>query len=319
VPIDEALWYRRFGPPVEALTLETAELGPRRPGTVRVRMIAAPINPSDLVPITGAYAHRVQPPRVAGYEGVGRVVEADAAFARLAGRRVLPLRGPGTWRRYADCDPAWLVEVPDDVETTVAARAYINPLAAFLMLRSWPVDGRRVLLTGGGSSCARLLGRWAIEAGAREVVAVHRSDAHAASLAGLGLVPLSMANPGAIAAAASGADLAFDAVGGALAESLLAALPRRSDFVSYGLLSGEPFRPPPAGPNVRRFHLRDRLADVEPSEWQGWFRDLWPKLRRTPTPEARLYPLADWRQALAAFDQPGRRFKPMLAMNDTQE
>ncbi|APW63403.1 hypothetical protein BSF38_04970 [Paludisphaera borealis] len=315
---DEALWYRRFGPPIDALTLEAAELGARPPGTVRVRMITAPINPSDLIPITGAYGHRVRPPQVAGYEGVGQVVEADHVSAHLVGRRALPLRGPGTWRRYVDCDPSWLVEVPDDLETSVAARAYINPLAALRMLETWPVEGRRVVLTAGGSSCARLLGRWALEAGAREVVVVCRSVSHAASLAELGLIPLSMAEPHAIAAAASRADVAFDAVGGPLAEALLAVMPRTSDFVSYGLLSGESFQPIPTGPKLQRFHLRDRLGTVKPLEWQGWFRKLWPMLRRASLPEARSYPLSDWRQAITAFDEPGRRFKPMLALDDAR-
>ena len=53
MPIDEALWYRSFGPPIEVLNLEALEVDFRPPGAVRVRMIAAPINPSDLIPITG--------------------------------------------------------------------------------------------------------------------------------------------------------------------------------------------------------------------------------------------------------------------------
>ncbi|MCM2294253.1 hypothetical protein NAC44_18150 [Allorhizobium sp. BGMRC 0089] len=37
---------------------------------MRVRMLASGINPSDLIPITGAYGHRITPPMMAGYEGV---------------------------------------------------------------------------------------------------------------------------------------------------------------------------------------------------------------------------------------------------------
>lgn len=314
VRIDQALWYRRFGSPLEALTLETSEPGPRPPGTVRVRMLSAPINPSDLIPITGAYGHGVRPPRVAGYEGVGRVVEVDQPRARLLGRRVLPLRGPGTWRRYVDCDPTWLVEVPDGVPDATAARAYINPLAALLMLQGWPVEGRSVLLTAGGSSCARLLGRWALEAGAREVVAVCRSGIHSSSLKELGILPLSMAEPGGIAAIASRTDVAFDAVGGALAGALLAAIPRDSHFVCHGLLSGESIPATSYGPLPQRFHLRDRLEKAEPTEWQRWFHMLWPKLERAPLPEPRPFPLADRHRAITAFDEPGRSFKPMLAL-----
>lgn len=153
---NRALWFRSFGRPADVLSLETARLPTRPAGSLRVRLSAAPINPSDLIPITGAYRHRVFPPLVAGYEGLGTVMDADDAHRALIGRRVLPLRGPGTWQRYVDGDPRWAVAVPDDVDDALAARGYINPLAAHLMLKRWPASGRRVLLTAAGSSCANL-------------------------------------------------------------------------------------------------------------------------------------------------------------------
>jgi NADPH:quinone reductase-like Zn-dependent oxidoreductase len=64
---NEAFRYRRFGRPTEVLTLESAELAAPEPGVPRVRMTAAPINSSDLIPIGGAYRQRVNPPQVAGF------------------------------------------------------------------------------------------------------------------------------------------------------------------------------------------------------------------------------------------------------------
>lgn len=308
--LNDALWYRRFGQPAEVLTLEAAELAGLAPGAVRVRMAAAPLNPSDLIPITGAYSHRVQPPLVAGYEGVGTVVAAEGPAAAMIGRRVLPLRGAGTWQRHVDCDPAWMVPVPGAVETGLAARGYINPLAAMLMLRAWPAQGRRVLVTAAGSSCANLLAQWALAAGAREVVGVYRSPQHRERLIELGVAPLSMA--GDIEAAAARADLVFDAVGGVLATRVLGAMAAEGAFVSYGLLSGQGFARCSAGPAPQRFHLRDRFEGLEPAIWQGWFEDLWPLLRRASMPQATYFPLSAWREALAAFETPGRQAKPML-------
>ena len=89
---NHALIYRAFGDPLEALRLEADDLATLAPGAIRVEMALAPVNPSDLIPVTGAYSHLITPPMIAGYEGVGRVVEADNAA--LIGRRVLPLRGP---------------------------------------------------------------------------------------------------------------------------------------------------------------------------------------------------------------------------------
>jgi NADPH:quinone reductase-like Zn-dependent oxidoreductase len=308
--MERALWFRRFGPPAEVLTLESAPLPSRPSGRARVRMIAAAINPSDLIPITGAYRHRVVPPRVAGYEGCGVVAEADDPA--LVGRRVLPLRGDGTWRTAVDADPSLLVMVPDAVPDHIAARAYINPLAALLMLEAHPVAGRRVLLTAGGSSCARMLGAWALAAGASEVVAVHRSTVHRAALAEIGTTPVGQDEP-ALIRHASRCDLVFDAVGGPLADAILAALPRSADFVSYGLLSGMPYRPVVGGPTLLRLHLRDRLEGAGHDIWRGWFDRLWPRLRSADfLPDTRPFPLHDWRAAIAESGRPGRTYKPML-------
>ena len=308
--LTSALWYRRFGPPAEVLRLESAPAPALAAGRVRVRMTAAPINPSDLIPITGAYRHRVQPPRVAGYEGCGVVVQAeDPAWL---GRRVLPLRGEGTWQTHVDAEVDLLIPVPDDVPDDVAARAYINPLAALLMLQEHPVAGRGVLLTAAGSTCARLFGAWALAAGAREVVAVHRSPIHARELEDLGMTPV-LQESTRLAASAGRCEVAFDAVGGPVADAVLSALPRSAAFVSYGLLSGVGFRPLIGGPTLHRFHLRDRLAEASPATWQAWFDLLWPRLARASLPRARTFPLREWREALSAFDEPGRPYKPMLA------
>jgi len=307
-----ALWYRAFGRPADVLALETGRLDAPADGVVRIRMKAAPVNPSDLVPITGAYRHRLLPPRVGGYEGVGTVVAGDGA-GDLAGRRVLALRGAGTWQSYVDCDPRWVVPVPDDVDDAVAARAYINPLAARLMLMRWPAAGRRVLLTAAGSACANFLAQWAFDAGAREVAGVYRSPTHAASLSALGVVPIPLGAGDDVARAARRADLVFEAVGGALATRILAAMRPDADFISYGLLSGEPFATGGAA-RPQRFHLRDRLDSAGPAEWQGWFETLWPLLKRAALPRAHPFPVRAWRDALALFDVPGRRSTPLLVM-----
>ena len=45
-------------------------------------MLVRPINPSDLIPITGAYAHRIPLPNIPGYEGVGIVEDVGAGVTR---------------------------------------------------------------------------------------------------------------------------------------------------------------------------------------------------------------------------------------------
>lgn len=162
-----------------------------------------PVNASDLIPITGAYRHRTPLPAIAGYEGVGIVTETPAAYPALLGKRVLPLRGQGTWQRYVDCPAAYAVPVPDDVDSLLAARAYINPLAAQMMLDRYPPVGKTVLLTAAGSDCAVLLGQWARQAGAEAVYGIHRSPVHAQRLAEMGIVPIAQHDTTAVNAAAA--------------------------------------------------------------------------------------------------------------------
>lgn len=308
----QRLVYRSFGDPLECLALESAPLPPRPPGLLRVAMELAPVNPSDLIPVSGAYAHRIRLPAIAGYEGVGRVTGAPEGLAHLTGRRVLPLRGAGTWQRFVDCDPDLAIIVPDTVDDATAARAYINPLAAMTMLERWPVAGRRVLLSGAGSMCSELLGRWARQAGATGVWGLCRSPARAARLTACGIEPVPLDDPVLLRDLAARADVVFDSLGGETGSAVICAMRPGAVFVGYGLLTGKPIRP--AGPvraDYRRFHLRDHLAGMDAPTWQDSFRRIWARLAGLNLPEVEVFPLGDWRGALAHARQPGGA-KPVL-------
>ncbi|MEH6807804.1 MAG: zinc-dependent alcohol dehydrogenase family protein [Hyphomonas oceanitis] len=312
-----ALIYRRFGPPSEALKLERLPLSPRPPHLLRVKMQMAPVNPSDLIPITGAYAHRVSPPLVAGYEGVGEVIAAPVSHAHLIGKRVLPLRGPGTWQAYVDCDPDLAIPVPPSIDSTIAARGYINPLAAQLMLDAWPVKGTHVMLTAAGSTCATLLAQWALAAGASRVTGVYRAPEHKSALTRRGVEAIQLCDADQLTAAAASADVTFDALGGEPGSLILKAMPADADFVSYGLLTGQPVLPGNPRPRAhhRRFHMRDSLAAMTPQQWHACFDTLWPRLNIPALPAIREVRLEDWQDALAGYDQP-RRPKPILILGD---
>lgn len=309
-----AIWYRRFGDPEQVLQLEQAPLAPVGAAELRVRMLYAPVNASDLIPVTGAYGHRVIPPQVAGYEGVGIVTDAPAAYRRLLGKRVLPLRGQGTWQSVVACEPQWAIPVPDAIDDPLAARGYINPLAALLMLKQHPPAGKHLLLTAAGSDCALLLGQWALRQGALSVSGVHRSPAHAPRLAACGITPIRQTDSAAIVRAAACADLVFDATGGELAQALLAALPAHADFVCYGLLSGRPFHQLQPLPRVHWFHIRNTLGAITGPQWQALFGDIWPLLASSIISASRHVALADWQQAIRLYSQGGRAVRPLLVM-----
>lgn len=311
-----ALWYRRFGEPESVLHAESSAPALRQPGDLRVRMLYSPVNASDLIPVTGAYRHRTPLPAVGGYEGVGVVTQAPDSFSQMLGTRVLPLRGQGTWQQVVDCPAEYAIPVPEDIDSLLAARAYINPLAAQMMLDNAPPNGKTVLLTAAGSDCALLLGQWARQAGAKAVYGIHRSPVHAERLAARGIIPVAQQDTAALNAAAARADIVFDATGGALAETILRVMPEQGEFVCYGLLSGQTFRQQRALPRVRWFHIRNYLDALSAEAWQAEFHRLWPRLRASRYSDITLYPLTEWQRALSAYREAGRTGKPVLAMGD---
>ena len=304
--------YDRYGQPESVLHLQTLAQMALSTGLVRASMRYAPVNPSDLIPVTGAYRHRTRLPCVAGYEGVATVTDVSPGFERWSGQRILPLRGEGTWQTALDLDSRWLVAVPDDIDDTLAARGYINPLTALLMLRRWPVRDKRVVLTAASSSCAGLLAQWALRMGARSVSGVIRSPAHVERLTRLGVCPVMAQDLATLQLISHEADLVFDAVGGELATLMLQALSPNASLISYGLLSGQPVSYRRGQAKVVKFHLREALPQLDERAWQAAFNELWRLLPQTVLPPVRIIPWRQWRLALEAVREVGRAEKILL-------
>src|SRR3990167_11211056 len=86
--------------PVPKKEREAVALQLREPaaGRARVKVLAAPINPSDVLPLTGEYGMLPPLPAIGGNEGVGRVEALGADVGNLkVGQMVLLPVGCGTW------------------------------------------------------------------------------------------------------------------------------------------------------------------------------------------------------------------------------
>ena len=314
--IRSSLIYEAFGDPLSTLKVAEASLPTLAAGWLRVVMTYAPVNPSDLIPVTGAYAHRIDLPATAGYEGVGHVIEAADGLSHWLGRRVLPLRGEGTWQFIVDCPASHAVCVPETVEDQIAARAYINPLAAWTMLRRWPVRNKTVLLSGAGSNCADYLGHWAYLQGAAHVFGIYRSQSRLTRMRELGIEPVSIGDESHIELAARRADITFDALGGGVASHVIASMPEASVFVGYGLLSGLPIRMPgKRSASYARFHLREHLPGAGDGGMDEAFAQIWPRLKDFDMAPAQIFPARRWREAIEYQASPGA-VKPVLDLTD---
>ena len=114
----------QWGAPEDVLQVrEVPDPTPGR-GEVRVRMIASPINPSDLLMVRGEYGRQPPLPATPGFEGVGIVESGSGLLARrVMGRRVAVLNsGNGNWKDLAKWSGDGVPNAPD-------ARAVLGTLA----------------------------------------------------------------------------------------------------------------------------------------------------------------------------------------------
>ncbi|KAG7469099.1 hypothetical protein MATL_G00125270 [Megalops atlanticus] len=132
----KALVYKSHGDPAQVVQLESMALPAVGDSSVLVKMLAAPINPSDINMVQGTYAILPDLPAVGGNEGVGVVTEVGSQVTSLkVGDWVIPRdAGLGTWRTAAVFSEKALTPVPSDIPLLSAATLGVNPCTAFRML-----------------------------------------------------------------------------------------------------------------------------------------------------------------------------------------
>jgi NADPH:quinone reductase-like Zn-dependent oxidoreductase len=318
--------FHRFGDPGDVLQVEQDRLSPPQSGELLVRMIATPINPSDLIPIRGAYRHRISLPGIPGYEGVGVVEDIGQGVPPpLLGKRVLPLRGEGTWQQYVRTSAELAVPVPDLIDDDSACQLYINPITAWLIcaeeLRLKPDDV--LIINAGGSAIARIFAQLSRVFGYK-LISVVRSARHTQELLALGVwqvIDTSVNSPRESVLEfthGKGARAAIDSIGGADGTELIHCTQRGGTVLSIGLLSGVQGDWSIArdkGISAKPYWLRQWVQGVYVKEWQGTFREVMKLVglgRLQMEPIGQTYELRDVKEAVRAAETPGRLGKVVL-------
>lgn len=240
------------------LSLERVPIPTPADDEVLVRVEATPINPSDLGLLLGpadlttanvsgdgdaavvtarippelmrAVALREGQSLPVGNEGAGVVVDAGAGAKQLVGKTVAILGG-AMYAQYRTVKAADALVLHDDATAKDGASCFVNPLTALGMVGTMRLEGHSGLVhTAAASNLGQMLVKICLADGV-PLVNIVRKPEQAALLKGLGAQHVVDTSQGSFmgdliaALDATGATLAFDAIGGGpLAGQILTAM-----------------------------------------------------------------------------------------------
>lgn len=320
----QALRFHEFGKPLGVLRLEELELPPLAAGEVRLKMLAAPVNPADLNLIEGTYGVKPPLPVVPGIEGCGEVVES-ASPDFVAGDRAIILRRAGSWASHVQIAAEHLFKLPAGIDPQQAAMLKVNPATAWRLLTGFgqPEAGSWVVQNAGNSAVGRCVIALAKGLGIRTVSLVRREELREELLA-LGADEVFLDEDAAIEAAkAKGLkpSLALNCVGGESALRLMNLLSSGGTHVTYGAMARRPLTVPNGllifkDLRFRGLWITKWIENATHEEVMEVYGKLAERMAagELSMPVDRVFPLGKFADAITALSEPGRNGKVLLEM-----
>ena len=272
---------------IEAVSFDKPEL---QQGQVLLELLAAPINPSDVLTLTGQYGVLPPLPAIGGGEGIGKVIEhGPGVTAPEIGQTVLLPFGIGSWATHMVADATALLPLPNDADPIQLSMITVNPPTASLLLSKFVdlQEGDWVIQNAANSGVGSYLIDLAKLRGLKTVNVVRREslvEPLLAAGADVVLVDGEVEGQGLaerVSTATGGAQikLGIDAVGGAATNRIGDALTEGATLVNYGAMSGEPCMLSPANIvfkdiTVRGFWLVIWLRTATPAQQQALYGEL---------------------------------------------
>ncbi|MFO0892317.1 MAG: zinc-dependent alcohol dehydrogenase family protein [Isosphaeraceae bacterium] len=251
----KAAVFETFGEPSEVLGVRDIPAPEPGPGEVRVRMIASPVNPSDLLVVRGRYGVLPKLPATPGFEGVGVVDKVGSGLlGRLVdGKRVAVINSAGgNWAEWAVIPARQARPIPADIPDEQAATFFVNPATVLALVRHVlrVPKGEWLLQSAAGSTLGKMIIKLGRRDGFKTLNVVRRSEARE-ELTRLGGDVVISSSEGPIEeqvariTGGKGVRYALDPIGGETGSGVFRSLSSGGRMVVYGTLSGEPIQVEP--------------------------------------------------------------------------
>lgn len=239
--------YTERGPiPQDVIQAVEFEAAPLKEDEVLLELQASPINPSDVLTLTGLYGILPPLPAIGGNEGVGKILEVGSAVQGFtAGQSVLLPVGIGTWSTHIVAQAKKLIPLPPGADPQQLSMLSINPPTASLMLSEF-VDlqpGDWVIQNAANSAVGNYLVQLAKIRGFKTINVVRRESLIEPLMAqGADLVVVDgedLVKRVRKATEKAEVKLGIDAVGGSASNRIADCLASKGTLVNYGMMSGE--------------------------------------------------------------------------------
>jgi trans-2-enoyl-CoA reductase len=313
----KALTYSTFGKPLEVIQLEERPVSAPGAGEVTLRLLAAPVHPSDIGIILGKYGNLPTLPAVAGREGIAEVVElGDGVESVKTGDHVVVPGSTGAWQTLATVSADDLMVVPKEIPVEMAAMVMVNPPTAWRLLRDANLEsGDWVVQNAANSAVGLHVIEMARHLGLKTLNVVRREEL-IEPLLKLGADHVVLEDSGyekKVAELTGGAPvkLALNSVGGESALRLVNALSTDGIHITFGAMTFEAVRFPTRqlifnGLEMKGFWMDKWLKSQSQTRIQVMFDkifDLMAKGIVNPSVDS-TYPIEDYKQALEAAAKP---------------
>ena len=325
----KAVHFSAFGQPDEVCNcIEIPDPGAPKAGEVLIEIIAAAINPADLLMIENLYPGPI-PPAQLGIEGAGRVIDMGSDINTLAvGDHVISL-DRANWAQRVRVPAKRVVKIPKELSFHDAAMLKANPPSAHLILQNNVElkEGDWVIQNAANSAVGRHLIRLAAKRGVKTINIVRRKALiEELSSIGADLVIVDSIDLAKQVRKKVGVDanipLAIDAVAGAACLRLAECLSNGGVVVNYGFLSGAPceIRPELAivrGISLTGFWLANFIQRSTPDEIRAMYANMAGKFLdgTLSVPVEAAYPIENVKRALAHAYRENRNGKVLLLPN----
>ena len=232
------------------LSLQTLEksIPSLKADEVLIKTHAAPVNPSDVAFIQGAYNIIKTLPAVPGFEGSGVIVDAGKNAKHLTGKKVsafVQTDTDGSWAEYFVANKNDLIILKEKMNLDQASCFTVNPFTAYALTGIALIrESRAIIQNAAGGQVAALIRMMAKENDI-DLINIVRKPEVAEKLKQNGVKHVLAQNEENFEEKLNSlsdelhATTAFDAVGGELSGQMFNALTEDSELIVYGGLSNK--------------------------------------------------------------------------------